>query len=118
MIKKNREKTIEELSEAIKVPLEHMFNSRVNCSVEWCFKTRASEEGNTYNKRDNEFRCKKNYNQLYNLLKKTLFPFQTDKVLKESLHMFDTQKNESMNNVIAYVAPKNKAMPHIGHKEE
>ena len=27
--------------------------------------------------------------------------------------MFDTQKNESMNNVIAYVAPKNKMMAHI-----
>ena len=26
--------------------------------------------------------------------------------------MFDTKKNESMNNVIAYVAPKNKTMMH------
>ena len=112
MIKKNREKTIEELSEASKIPLEHMFNSHDNCSSEWCFKTRASEEGKTYNERDDEFRCKQNDNQLYNLLKKTLFPFQTDKVLRESLHMFDTQKDESMNNVIAYVAPKNKTMAH------
>ena len=45
-------------------------------------------------------------------MKKTIFPFQTDEVLKESLHMFDAQKNESMNNVIAYVAPKNKTMSH------
>ena len=49
---------------------------------------------------------------MYNLLKKTIFLFQTDKVLKESLNMFDTPKNESMNNVIAYVAPKNKTMAH------
>ena len=27
--------------------------------------------------------------------------------------MFDTEKNESINNVIAYVAPKNKTMAHI-----
>ena len=27
--------------------------------------------------------------------------------------MFDTQKNESMNNVIAYVVPKSKMMAHI-----
>ena len=27
--------------------------------------------------------------------------------------MFDTQKNESMNNVIAYVVSKNKTMAHI-----
>ena len=36
MIKKNREKTIEKLSEASKVPLEHMFNSHANYSAEWC----------------------------------------------------------------------------------
>ena len=98
------------MSEAIKVPLEHMFNSHDNCSSEWCFKTRAPEEGKTYNKRDEKFCCKQNDNQMYNLIKNNLFPFQTDKVLKESLHMFDTQKNELMNNVIAYVAPKNKTM--------
>ena len=69
-----------------------MFNNHDNCSAEWCFKTRASEEGNTYNDKDDKFRCKQNDNQLYNLLKKDLFPFQTDKFLKESLHMFGTQK--------------------------
>ena len=106
MIKNNREKTIEELGEASKVPLEHMFNSHENCSAEWCFKKRASEEIKTYNERDDEFRCKQNDNQLYNLLKKTLFRFQTEKVLRESLHMFDTQKKKSINTVIAYVAPK------------
>ena len=52
--------------------------------------------------------AKQNNNHLYNLLKKTLFPFRTYDVIKESLHMFDTQKNKSMNNVIVYVAPKNK----------
>ena len=38
--------------------------------------------------------------------KKNLSPFQTDEVLRESLYMFDTQKIESTNNAIAYVAPK------------
>ena len=64
MIKNNGGKTIEELSEAGKVPLEHMFNSHENCSAEWCFNTRDSEEGNTYNEKDNESCCKKNNNQL------------------------------------------------------
>ena len=49
---------------------------------------------------------------MYNLLKKTIFLFQIEKVLKESLHMLNTQKNESMNNIIAYVASKNKTMVH------
>ena len=83
----------EELSEASKVPLEHMFNSHYKCSAKWCFKTRAPEEGKTCNETDDKFRCKQNDNQLYNLLKKTLFLFQTDKVIKKSLHMFDTQRN-------------------------
>ena len=90
----------------VRPPLERMFNSHANCGAEWCSKTRASEEVKTYNDKDDEFCCKQNDNQLYNLLKKTLFLFQTDKVLKESLHMFDTNNNESMKNVIAYVAPK------------
>ena len=80
------------MSEASKVPLKHMFNSHDNFISEWCFKTRASEEGETYNDKDDEFRCKQNDNQLCNLLKKALFLFQTDKVLKELLHMFDTKK--------------------------
>ena len=79
MIKKDREKTIEELSAASKVPLEHMFNYHENCSAEWCFKTRASEEGKTYNGKDKEFRCKKNDNQLYNLLKKLFSRFKQTK---------------------------------------
>ena len=78
-----------------------MFNNHDNCSAEWCFKTRAPEEGNTYNDKDDKSRCKQNDNQLYNILKKTIFLFQTENFLKESLHMFDIQKNESMNNVIA-----------------
>ena len=47
MIKKSREKTIEEFSEASKVPLDHMFNNNDNFSAEWCLNTRASEEGKT-----------------------------------------------------------------------
>ena len=113
MIKNNRGKTTEELSEASKVPLEHMFNSHDNYSADWCFKTRSSEEGKTYNDKDDKFRWKQNDNQLYNFPEKTISLFRTEKVLKESLNMFDTHKNESMNNVIACVATKNKMMAYI-----
>ena len=78
------------MSESSKVPLEHMFKSHEKCSAEWCFKTRASEEGKTYNNKDEEWFYKQNDNLLYNLLEKYISPFQTEKVLKESLHMFDT----------------------------
>ena len=89
-----------------------MFNSIDNCSAEWCFKKRESGEVKTYNKKDNKLLCKQNDNYLYNLLKKTILTFQTDKILKKSLHIFDTQKPQRRNNVIAYVAPKNKTMAH------
>ena len=83
-----------------------MFNSDDNCSTEWCFNKRASEEGKTYNETDEKIRCKQNDNQLYNILKKTLFPFQTYKVVKESLHMFGTKKriNEQCDSI--YCAKK------------
>ena len=42
MIKKNREKIIEELSEVSNIPLEHMFNNHDNCSAECCFKKISS----------------------------------------------------------------------------
>ena len=80
------------MSEASKVPLEHTFNSYGNCSAEWCSKTRALEEGKTYNETDDKLYCKQNSNHMHNILKKTLFQLQTDKFLKESLHIFDTQK--------------------------
>ena len=41
--KKEWGKIIEELNEASRFPLEHMFNNDENFSVEWYFKTRASE---------------------------------------------------------------------------
>ena len=60
--KKEKEKTIEELSEESKVPLEHVFNNHENCSAEWCLKTIAPEEGKTYNEKDIEFCCKQRDN--------------------------------------------------------
>ena len=75
MIKKNRKKTIEELSEVSNFTLKYMFNSHDNWSLEWCFKTRESEEVNTYNNKDDELCCKQNDHHLYNLLNKTILPY-------------------------------------------
>ena len=59
---------IDEFSEASKVSLEQKFTNHDNFSAEWCFKTRESEEENTYNDVDYELRCKQNDNQMYNFL--------------------------------------------------
>ena len=37
---------------------------------------------------------------------KSIVQLQTENDLRESLQIFDTHTNESMNNAIAYVAPK------------
>ena len=55
MIKNNINKILEELQQASKFPLEKMFNNHDNCSTKWCFKKRASVEGNAYNDKDDEF---------------------------------------------------------------
>ena len=46
-----------------------MFENNENCKAEWCFKIRTSVEGKEYNDKDDEFHCKENKNQIYNLLK-------------------------------------------------
>ena len=47
------------MSETSKIPPEQMFNSNANCIADWCLKTRASEEGNTYNETYDKFCYKK-----------------------------------------------------------
>ena len=51
MIKKNRNKSLEKLREASKVPLEHMFNNHDNFREELLFKTRTSVEVKEHNEK-------------------------------------------------------------------
>ena len=54
------------------------------------------------------YRNKYNDAKVYNQIKKAYLPYTTEARLKESLHLYDTQKNEDMNNSIAKYAPKTK----------
>ena len=45
----------------------------------------------TYNYKVDELCCKQKKNQMYNILKKTIPPFQTDEVLKEPLRLLNTK---------------------------
>ena len=89
-----------------------MFNNHDNCSAEWCFKTRASEEGNAYNNKDDEISLQTKRQPYIQTSETYSFPVSNIQLLKESLHIIYTQKNELMNNVITYVAPKIKTMAH------
>jgi len=53
-------------------------------------------------------RNKKNNAKLYNQIQKAYRQYTTEARLKESLHLYDTQKNEAMHNSIAKYAPKQK----------
>ena len=46
---------------------------------------------------------------LFDLFMKTLAPYITPERLLESLHSFETQLNETLNNVVARYAPKNRS---------
>ena len=107
-LKQNRGEGLEKMIAMSQAPLEHMFDNHEHCDQQWCLKKRAAKEGKQYNDAEGEFRCKKAHKELYELLKRTLAQFQTEERLSESLHPFDTQMNEALNNSIAYLCPKNK----------
>ena len=79
MINNNRNKSLDKLREASKVPLEHMFKNHEHCSTASCFKIRASVEVKEQNDKDNELYCKKNDTQMYNILKRLFFHFKQTK---------------------------------------
>ena len=66
--KEEWKKSLEELRQKVKVPLEHVVNNNNKFSSEWCFKTRSSEEDKEYKNKDDELCCKENDNKMYNPL--------------------------------------------------
>lgn len=58
--------------------------------------------------KDGYYRDKKLHTKAYDQIKTVLTPFFEESSLQELLHSFDTQKNESLNTTVSYVAPKNR----------
>ena len=88
--------------------VEHLFNHHEYCDEKWCqpklnARLKRKEEGS-----QSHYRCKEKDKELYTQIWKAYRPFTTPTRLKESLHDFDTQKNEAMNASIAKYAPKTK----------
>jgi len=55
------------------------------------------------------YRSKKNDAKLYSQIQKAYRIYTTEARLKESLHLYDTTKNEAMHNYIVKYAPKAKS---------
>jgi hypothetical protein len=85
--------------------LEHHFGNHEYCGV-WCPRRRENQQQRAAS--DRFYRCKVKDAKLYACLQDLIARFVTLECLKELAHSFDTQVNESLNNTIAWLAPKNK----------
>ena len=110
MIKENRSKQILEIVFASKALVEHLFNCHDYCNSNWCRPKKLEGTGKEKEKElSTSFnRNKKNNAKIYNQIQKAYRQYTTEARLKESLHLYDTQKNEAMHNSIAKYAPKQK----------
>ena len=90
-----------------KAVLEHHFDNHEHCSDTFCKRksmTQAEKDAE-----DKIYRCKTKDAELYKFLQSDVLPrFLTKNALHEVAHSMDTQVNESLNNSIAWLAPKNK----------
>ena len=86
--------------------LEHIFDNHLYCG-DWCYAKRAAAAKESYTPPPNRpFYCKKKNAKMYGQLKDILNKFNDIETLTESMHPYDTQKCESINNMIARLAPK------------
>ena len=108
MLKRNRNRSISEISKASKAVIEHLFNCHDFCNIDWCRPLKNMKEGKKEEGSQSFYRNKVHDKKLYDQMWDCYRPFTTITRLKESLHEFDTQKNEAMNTSIAKYAPKTK----------
>ena len=126
MLKTNCHKTLEEICEAAKAVLEHLFDNHHYCDESWCHAKRMqnqrlnSPDGEEGGEKDAfeqkeppthpyKYRNKITDKELYDQMLKAFEPFLKPERLMESLHGCSAQCNEAMNQSIAKYAPKNKS---------
>jgi hypothetical protein len=85
--------------------LEHQFDNHEYCAG-WCPRKRMTREQLDASERF--YRNKTKDAKLYCVLQEKVGRFTTLPRLQECSHRMDTQVNESFNNIVAWMAPKNK----------
>lgn len=90
---------------AAKAVLEHHFDNHEFCGDFCQRKNQTPEEREVCTK---VYRSMEEHKVLYEELKKVMEPFISIEGLREVSHGGDTQANESMNNAVSWLAPKNK----------
>jgi hypothetical protein len=105
MIQNLKKQSEDQWLTAASTVLDHHFDDHVNCGA-WCPRNCLTEEQRRTSKRF--YRCKTKDAKLFDVLQQLLSRFITIDKLREVSHVMDTQVNESLNNTISWLAPKNK----------
>jgi hypothetical protein len=95
----------EEYLDAGKAVIEHHFDNHQYCGA-WCPRKRLTK--GQLEATERYYRCKTRDAKLYVALNNIVSRFITIERLREVAHSMDTQYNESINNTISWLAPKNK----------
>ena len=94
-----------EWKDAAEAVIEHHFDNHDYCGL-WCHRKKQSDEERA--KKKKIYRSKEEDKKLYHILKQKIERFITEEALDEVGHGMDTLVNESFNNTVAWIAPKNK----------
>ena len=86
--------------------LEHICDNHDNCDESWCYDAKAKALGKQY-KAPPEHCIKKDDTVTYQQLKKIFDQYANLEQMGYCNHPYDTQTNESLNQAIATLAPKN-----------
>jgi rubrerythrin len=94
-----------EWPDAARAVLEHHFDNHSFCG-DFC--KRLHELCGRTPRTNKVYRCKQKDKELYTMLLEVLSDFTSMKCLSEVAHPYDTNVNEALNNIISWLAPKNK----------
>jgi len=83
----------------------HHFNDHSKCD-EWCKYRQPCKSPQEEEQRQERFRKKDN--ELWQHVKPIFDELTTPEKMKQCFHKFSCQKNESLNDTMALIAPKNK----------
>jgi hypothetical protein len=105
-VKRNHKLSAIQLSEKVYNILKHITDEHDCCNSAWCYDIKAKEESKVYNA-PKEHRIDKVKDLVtYTQIKKIFDQYACVKQMEYCNHPFDTQTNESLNQVIVTVAPK------------
>ena len=89
--------------------LEHMFNNHTHCNSQWCLALRAQEEGKQYTHPSGWLSHNvPEEKKIYTQLKEIVDVYGGEFYLWQSMHPFNTQTNEALNQAQAMLTPKAK----------